>query len=219
MSSRTLALAVGLSLVTTTVARADDPPSTPPAPPTPATDKRPPRHMHRERKHHEEPTGPVATYPGFTMLPDGTSRLFVELTAPVQVATHAAKGQVTYSLPGARIDQSNNRNPLETWFYETPVVRARLKTHHEGKGKDRTDEVELEVELRADVTGTLRTVPMANGGSRIEIDFPAGRYRKDGDEDGPPQRHRDEDAPPKTKEHGKHHGKAPPPDKKGPPAP
>jgi hypothetical protein len=69
---------------------------------------------------------PVATLPGFEQLPDGGSRLFVELSAQVTVEERRAQGSITYVLKGAQIRHHNNTNALVTVHFDTPVFRARL---------------------------------------------------------------------------------------------
>lgn len=118
-----------------------------------------------------EHTGPVATMPGFTMRPDGTSAIFVDLTAPPQVEEHAGKGFVTYVLKDTQVDRANNKNPLETAFYDTPVLRARLRAI------PKEDDAELAIELRADVKPTFK-VTTEKGNSRLEIVFPAGKFAR-----------------------------------------
>lgn len=118
-----------------------------------------------------EHTGPVATMPGFTMRADGTSVIFVDLTAPPQVEEHAGKGFVTYVLKGTQVDRANNKNPLETAFYDTPVLRARLR------GIPKEDDAELQIELRADVKPTFK-VQTEKGQSRLEVVFPAGKFAR-----------------------------------------
>ena len=131
-------------------------------------------------------TGPVATLPGFAMRPDGTSVVFVSLTSAPQVEEHLGKGFVTYVLKDTEVDRSNNKNPLETAFYDTPVLRAQLRT------AKKDPDAELAIELRADVKPTFKVVTEA-GQARLEILFPAGKYaRADLDPDPSPQGRRSE---------------------------
>lgn len=93
------------------------------------SDKRPtggggggaPVHRVRVRK-----GAPVATLPGFEQLPDGGSRLFVDLTTQVPVEERRTAGSVTYVLKGAQVTHHNNTNALVTVHFNTPVFRARL---------------------------------------------------------------------------------------------
>jgi hypothetical protein len=71
-------------------------------------------------------SGATATLPGFEVLPDGGSRLFVQLTGNPQVDEKKAAGSITYVIKGARIVRRNNKNALETAHFNTPVLRARL---------------------------------------------------------------------------------------------
>lgn len=157
----------------------------PPAPKAPSAKApaptKPARRASKGSKRSEH-TGPVATMPGFTMRPDGTSVIFVDLTAAPQVEEHAGKGFVTYVLKDTQVDRANNKNPLETAFYDTPVLRARLR------GIPKEDDAELQIELRADVKPTFK-VSTEKGVSRLEVNFPAGKFaRADFDHELPSHR-------------------------------
>jgi len=67
--------------------------------------------------------------PGFETLADGSSRLFVELSKPVQYETKTGKGTITYVLKGAHVSRRNNYNALVTVHFNTPITRARLVPH------------------------------------------------------------------------------------------
>ncbi len=112
--------------------------------------------------------GALATLPGFQMLPEGGSRLFVELTASVTVEERAVAGGLTYVLKSARIDKRNNENPLVTVHFNTPVTRARLLP----SGHD----LHFVIELRQNVKPTWKLVPAKDGASVLQIDFPGGSY-------------------------------------------
>jgi hypothetical protein len=113
-------------------------------------------------------TGPIATFPGFRLLEGGASRVYVELTAPVPVEPHPTKGTIVYTLKGARVLAKNNRNPLITTHFSSPVSRVRLVPN----GMD----LDVVIELRVDASGTHRIVNEANGTARLEVDFAAGQY-------------------------------------------
>jgi hypothetical protein len=110
----------------------------------------------------------VATFPGFRLLPDGRSRIYVELTKAVSVDERRAEGMLIYVIHDARVPVRNNRNALITTHFATPVGRARLLT----SGPD----VELIIDLRKAVSASQKIVAGDNGGSRLEVDFPAGDY-------------------------------------------
>jgi hypothetical protein len=101
-------------------------------------------------------------------LPDGRSRIYVELTRSVNVTERHAEAMLVYVLRNARVPVRNNRNALITTHFPTPVARARLL----GAGAD----VELLIDLRKSVSATYKVVPGENGGARLEVDFPAGDY-------------------------------------------
>ena len=113
-------------------------------------------------------TGPVATLPGFEMLGEGGSRLFVELSQTVQVEERRARGTLTYVLKGAHVTVRNNENPLVTVHFNTPVTRARLVP----AGRD----VLFVVDLRADVTPTWKINPAKEGSAVLSVEFAKGTY-------------------------------------------
>lgn len=116
------------------------------------------------RKH----AGPAVNMPGFATLPDGGSRLFVSLSAPVAVEEHKAQGVLTYVLKGAHVRVRNNTNALVTVHFDTPVSRARLVPH----GKD----LHFVIELRAAATPTWKMTEAEDKSSVLVIDFPKGDY-------------------------------------------
>lgn len=118
-------------------------------------------------------TGPgivpsVVTWPGFAMRPDGGSRFFLQLTAPVDVAHQTLPNKVVVDLQGARIAGTNNRFPLETRFFNTPVVRALLK-----RNKGTTT---LELLLRTPAQPRISSRAAPSGYHFLYVDFPPGDY-------------------------------------------
>ena len=113
-------------------------------------------------------SGPIATLPGFEMLGDGGSRLFVELTQSVQVEQRQARGSLTYVLKGAHVSVHNNVNPLVTVHFNTPVTQARLVP----SGHD----LLFVIDSRAAVTPTWKLNPAKEGSAVLDIDFPKGTY-------------------------------------------
>ncbi len=125
----------------------------------------------RHAAHHAQahgPAGPIATLPGFAMLPEGGSRLFVEITQPVQIDEHKSRGKLTYVLHGAHVALRNNENPLVTVHFNTPVSRARLVP----VGHD----LHFIVDLRAAATPTWKGSAGKDGTFVLTIDFPKGSY-------------------------------------------
>jgi hypothetical protein len=183
-----LAPTVAMAQAPTPTAASSAPPDAPPAPPPPAASSAPAKPVvpatgygwstpkaakgahprGNARAARPKPNTPDAILPGFEMLPDGSTRLFVELSQPVAYDTKKGPGSLTYILKGAHVDRRNNYNPLVTVHFNTPVTRARLVPH----GKD----LWFVIELRADVTPTA-TMDAANGGlTTLRIDFPKGTY-------------------------------------------
>jgi hypothetical protein len=106
--------------------------------------------------------------PGFEMLADGSSQLYVELTKPVQYDAKTSRGALVYVLKGAHVDKRNNYNPLVTVHFNTPVTSARLVPH----GKD----LWFVVDLRANVQPTVTMDAAKDGGAVLRIGFPSGSY-------------------------------------------
>jgi hypothetical protein len=119
-------------------------------------------------------TGPVATLPGFELLPDGGSRLFVELTRTVPVEETKAAGTITYVLKGAHIDKRNNANALVTVHFNTPVTRARLLP----SGHD----LHFVIDLRQNAVPTWKLAPAKDGTAILQIDFAKGDFLPAGGE-------------------------------------
>jgi hypothetical protein len=109
-----------------------------------------------------------AIMPGFETLGDGSTRLFVQLTKPVAYDTKTGRTAITYVLKGARIDRRNNRNPLVTVHFNTPVASARLVPH----GHD----VWFVVELRANASPTTTMDAKGDGTATLQIAFPKGDF-------------------------------------------
>src|SRR5262245_58761734 len=61
----------------------------------------------------------IATFPGFRLLPDGRSRIYVELTKQVSVDERRADGMLIYVIHDARVPVRNNRNSLITTHFAT----------------------------------------------------------------------------------------------------
>lgn len=102
------------------------------------------------------------------MTASGGSRFFVQTTAVVTTTVSESDGRVEVLFPNTAIHLSNSGRWLETQFFETPVVRARL----ERRGNDMV----LVMTMRAHVT------PAISSGTEgtfnfTYIDFAAGHYR------------------------------------------
>ena len=125
----------------------------------------------RTSKGMHRPNAPIATFPGFRLLPEGGSRVYVELTHAVTVEQHQSGTNLSFTLKGAEVLAKNNKNALVTTHFSTPMNRARLVPV---KG-----DVELVIELRKPVNVTQQVVPGENGAARLEVDFPAGDFPAD----------------------------------------
>jgi len=114
-------------------------------------------------------TTPAAvTWPGFAMHDDGTSRVFIQTTAPVPTTPSTVDHSFVLDLGDARIVGETNRFPLITKFFNTPVTRVELK-----RANSRTT---LVISLRADVQPSVSTERAQSGFNFVYVDFPAGNY-------------------------------------------
>jgi hypothetical protein len=113
-------------------------------------------------------SGPLATFPGFEQLPDGGSRLFVQLSQSVPVEERRAQGSVTYVLKGAHLRVHNDANALVTVHFNTPVFRARLTP----QGND----LLFVLELRAAATPTFKVTENQDKTSTLQIEFAKGDF-------------------------------------------
>jgi len=113
-------------------------------------------------------SGPLATFPGFEALPDGGSRLFVQLNQAVPVEERRAAGSVTYVLKGAHLRVHNDSHALVTVHFNTPVFRARLTP----QGND----LLFILELRSAATPTFKMTANQDKSSTLQIDFAKGDF-------------------------------------------
>jgi hypothetical protein len=114
------------------------------------------------------PLTATALMSGFQVMPDGSTRLFVELSKPVAFDAKPARGSVTYVLKEARIERRNNQNPLVTVHFNTPVTSARLVPH----GHD----LWFVVDLRANVQPNATMDSTKEGTAMFRVAFPKGDY-------------------------------------------
>ncbi len=108
--------------------------------------------------------GPVVEWPGFQMVPSG-SRVFLAMTAqPTVTFSRPSASEVVYHLAGARVYLSNNRRPLLTESFDTPVLSATLRSVPHG--------VDLVIRLRAAAEPRMTQSSGTEGLNYIFIDFP-----------------------------------------------
>lgn len=108
------------------------------------------------------------TWPGFQMRPDGSSRVFIQSTAPLETQPSAAAGRYALHLPNARIAAETNRLPLDTRYFNTPVTRVSLKADRGG--------ATLLLELRSEVTPQISSEQGNAGYYFTYIELPKGSY-------------------------------------------
>jgi len=133
------------------------------------TDKKPGR-AHAKRRapvKRVDPNAPLATYPGFRMLPSGESQLSLRVSKAVDVQVRRAGGSLVFFLPGVRVGIRNNTNPLITTHFNTPLSMARLMAVKQG--------AELVVELRESVQPTHKVTRGPYGTMELEVLLPRAK--------------------------------------------
>jgi hypothetical protein len=111
-----------------------------------------------------DPNKPLATYPGFAVQPDGTSKIWLSINKKVPVEVRRAAGRVVFVLRQVQVGVRNNTNPLVTTHFQTAVSSARLVREKDG--------AQLVVELREKVEPTHRVTGAAGGTMLLEITVP-----------------------------------------------
>ncbi len=117
--------------------------------------------------------GTWVTWPGFVMRPDGGSRIFLQTTRPLEYTKTDKKNRLYLKFKDARVHLTNNRNPLVTIHFNTPVRRAYLKRTRKS--------VELAVEYKVSTQAAITQFADKDGYHYMFIDFPAGQYPIGGD--------------------------------------
>lgn len=106
--------------------------------------------------------GPLATLPGFRVLPGGCSRVFLEMRGAVDVTEARAPGRLTYRLPGVRVLARTNRYDMPTDHFPTPVGRIHLVPVEGGA------ELIIELRTRVGAKAHLRRSPR---GTVLNVDI------------------------------------------------
>jgi hypothetical protein len=129
------------------------------------SEKKKPRRV-RRRAHRVkfDPNAPNVTFPGFRMLPNGTSMVWVVVSKRVAVDVQRAKGRVVYVLRGAAVRTRNNTNPLITRHFNTPLARTRVVRHKAG--------AQLVLELREAAEPSHRILDGPRGMMVLQVTLP-----------------------------------------------
>jgi len=110
-----------------------------------------------------------ATWLGFQMIKEGGSRFFLQVTSQVEIQVeNSGADRFVVILKNVRIAGRNNRRPLETSLFNTPVKRAYLRRHKK--------DTKLVFELRANAIPVISNQPGTGGFHFVLFDFPAGDF-------------------------------------------
>ncbi len=116
-------------------------------------------------KAEEIPEGALMlTWPGFMMTENG-SVFFVQTSKPVKFGTRNSEGRLELVMHRTRVHLKNNYLPLETQFFDTPVLRATVQR------KGREDLVMI-FEMREDVPPSITQSKGKDGFNYVFVKFP-----------------------------------------------
>jgi len=110
----------------------------------------------------------LMTWPGFQQRPDGASRFFLQTTAQVQVEQRNEQDRFVLVMRNTGLHLRNNRRPLETRYFNTPVRQASI----ERRGRD----LAFVLDLRAPVTPVVSQEVAQTGYNFVYIELPAGSF-------------------------------------------
>jgi hypothetical protein len=108
------------------------------------------------------------TWPGFTMRPDGGSRIFLQTTNALSYERRDKNKKIVLRFYDTSIFLSNNRNPLVTSHFNSPVNRAYLKKSRKY--------IELVLEMRAAEAPAITQAQDADGYTYFFVDFASGSF-------------------------------------------
>ncbi len=131
----------------------------------------PPAYRRASRRARRGGRDVILTWPGFTPLGDGGSRFFVQTTQAQVPELRVEEGRVVLLFRNCGIHVRNSARWLETRFFNTPVLRARLER--------RRRDMALVLQMRPGVTAQPRvTTAAAPGGNfhYVYVDFSPGDY-------------------------------------------
>jgi hypothetical protein len=114
--------------------------------------------------------GALVTWPGFQMMPDGGSRVFVQTSTEVtpELKRDGQSDNWQLLLGNVSLPAGNARRPLDTQFFNTPVKSVR--TLSRGKG------VAVMLVMRAKLKPIVRTERAQSGYYFTYLEFPAGSF-------------------------------------------
>lgn len=126
---------------------------------------KPRRAAARRPKRKLAPNTPIANFPAFRRLPNGSTAVTVALTKPTKVNASAFPGGIVeLTFEGAALLSGVTGLALPTTHFESPIARVQLR---EGER-----DVTLVITLRESIKLQHRTRPTADGGLLVEVFAP-----------------------------------------------
>jgi hypothetical protein len=112
--------------------------------------------------------GRFVTFPGFELLPNGRSRVFVQTSAHIEPVITQVSGRFEIVLRDTKVHLRNNRRPLETEHFDTPLRRASVEQ------RKRDAVLVLEMKQRVDSV-QVHVQPGEDGYFFVFVELPATR--------------------------------------------
>jgi hypothetical protein len=113
--------------------------------------------------------GALVTWPGFQMMPDGSSRVFIQTSVEVTPELKRDSAGFQVFLPRVSLPPGNARLALDTHYFNTPVDNVRAVARGQG--------VVVLLAMRTKIQPTVRTERAASGYFFTYVEFPPGNYR------------------------------------------
>jgi hypothetical protein len=112
----------------------------------------------------------LVTWPGFQMLPDGGSRVFVQTSIEVtpELKREGQSDNWQVLLAHVALPPGNARRPLDTSFFNSPVKSVRTLARGQG--------VAVILSMRAKLKPIVRTERAQSGYFFTYLEFPAGSF-------------------------------------------
>lgn len=112
----------------------------------------------------------LVTWPGFQMMPNGGSRVFVQTSVEVtpELKRDGQSDNWQIVLAHVALPPGNARRPLDTHFFNTPVTSIRTLARGQG--------VVVLLGMRAKLKPVVRTERAQSGYFFTYLEFPAGSF-------------------------------------------
>ena len=117
------------------------------------------------RRAAEEQPPALVTYTGFQKLEGKQFRVYVRMDREPMLDVQHSEKRAVFTLLRSHVVLSNNKNPLDASYFQSPLVKALLR--------ERDGNVELVMDFKQDIRTEHRFERRGDGSVTLQIDFPA----------------------------------------------